>query len=294
MRNLTWLSMVGMSLVIGCGPGGRPDGSGDKPDGGTEPDADNTNGNGNTDGCSDEAKLVFVVDGSNQLSTFEPSTKSFTPLGTLDCPAELGAVPFSMGIDRTPTAWVLYDSGELFKVDTKTLECTATNWNHALGLSHFGMGFSTDAAAGTTDSLFVAGGGLIPGPTVTMAKLDTQTMSATSIGMVTGNPELTGTGNAELWGWFPDATAPKIMQLDKATGAGIKTFQLPTLAGQPGAWAFAFWGGDFWIFLMKGFETSTTVYQVDGTTGMVKGQSTAGGRVIVGAGVSTCAPVVIF
>ncbi|MGE3547281.1 MAG: hypothetical protein AB7L28_25365, partial [Kofleriaceae bacterium] len=199
------------------------------------------------------------------------------------------------GIDRTPSAWVLYNSGELFKVDTKTLQCSPTSWNHALGLTHFGMGFSTDAAAGTTDSLFIAGGGaVIPGPTAKMAKLDTSTMSAVQIGEVSGNPELTGTGNAELWGWFPDPTAPKIMQLDKATGAGIKTFQLPSLAGQPGAWAFAFWGGDFWIFLMKDLEFQTTVYQVDGTTGMVKGMSNAGGRVIVGAGVSTCAPVVIF
>jgi hypothetical protein len=67
----------------------------------------------------------------------------------------------------------------------------------------------------------------------------------------------------------------------------------PSLAGQAMAWAFAFYGGDYWLFLMKGSETSTTVYQVDGAAGTIKGNTPAPGRVIVGAGVSTCAPVVI-
>ena len=62
----------------------------------------------------------------------------------------------------------------------------------------------------------------------------------------------------------------------------------------PTAWAFAFWGGDFWIFLTKGSETATTVYQIDGMTGTIKGTTAAPGRTIVGAGVSTCAPVVIL
>ena len=59
------------------------------------------------------------------------------------------------------------------------------------------------------------------------------------------------------------------------------------------AWAFAFYGGDYWLFLMKGSETSTTVYQVNGMTGAISGMTHTTGRVIVGAGVSTCAPVVI-
>ncbi|MDB4958912.1 MAG: hypothetical protein JWO36_6481, partial [Myxococcales bacterium] len=58
--------------------------------------------------------------------------------------------------------------------------------------------------------------------------------------------------------------------------------------------AFAFWGGVYWIFLMKDFELSTTVYQVDGTNGTIKSTTPASGRTIVGAGVSTCAPVVIL
>ncbi len=66
------------------------------------------------------------------------------------------------------------------------------------------------------------------------------------------------------------------------------------LAGMPTAWAFASWGGDFFIFLMKDLEASTTVYQIDGATGAMKGQTSAAGRTIVGAGVSTCAPTIIL
>jgi hypothetical protein len=111
------------------------------------------------------------------------------------------------------------------------------------------------------------------------------------VGTVTGWPELTGTGSAELWGFFPDATAPRIAQLNKTNGQAIKTYPL-TIAGMPMAWAVAFWGGDFWVFLRKGTETSTTVYQYGGD-GTMKGSTAAPGRRIVGAGVSTCAPVIL-
>ena len=54
----------------------------------------------------------------------------------------------------------------------------------------------------------------------------------------------------------------------------------------------AFWGGDFWLFYEAVGDSSSTVYQVkaDGTMSVAV-KST--GRVIVGAGVSTCAPLVI-
>jgi len=200
-----------------------------------------------------------------------------------------------MGVDRTATAWVLYDSGELFHVDTTSLACTKTNWSSQLGLDQFGMGFSTDAAGGSTDKLYIAGGSsLVMGATSKLATLDTGSMAATSVGTVTGWPELTGNSNGELWGWFPDAISPRVEKINKATGAPAMTFMEPSLAGMPLAWAFAYYGGDYWVFLMKDTETSTTVYQIDGTNGTVKGMTHTGSRTIVGAGVSTCAPTVIL
>ena len=252
------------------------------------------NNNQNSDGCSDEAKSVYVVDQNNTLSRFNPANKSFMDLGKLACPASLGATPFSMGIDRTAIAWVLYSSGELFRVETSspTLACTKSTWSPiSSGLLQFGMGFSTDAAGGNVDTLYIAGGQGPSQPSSQLATLSTATFQAQPVGTVTGWPELTGTGNAELWGFFPDVSAPRIMQVNKTNGQAIKTFPL-TIAGMPMAWAFAFWGGDFWVFLMKGTETSTTIYQYD-MNGQPKGSTPAPGRRIVGAGVSTCAPVIL-
>ena len=276
------------ALLVACG-GGPKD---------RTPDAFGTTGgdgnNQNSDGCSDEAKSVYVVDQNNTLSRFNPANKSFMDLGQLACPASFTATPFSMGIDRTAIAWVLYSSGELFRVETSspTLNCTKSTWSSAAsGLLQFGMGFSTDAAGGNVDTLFIAGGNGPSQPTSRLAKLSTSSFTTMDVGQVTGWPELTGTGNAELWGFFPDATAPRIAQLNKTNGSAIKTYPL-TIAGMPTAWAFAFWGGDFWVFLMKGNETSTTIYQY-GADGMMKGMTPAPGRRIVGAGVSTCAPVIL-
>ncbi len=282
------LGVLVAALLAACGPTTRD--QGDDTGGGDGGTVDGANG----DGCSDAAKLVYVVDENNKLSKFDPMTKTFTDIGTLACPAGLGATPFSMSIDRDTNAWVLFSDAKLYKVNTTNLMCTATTWSTQLGLAQFGMGFSTETAGGTLDTLFVAGGSGPSVPTSTLATLSTTNMTASSRGTVTGWPELTGTGNAELWGFFPSAGGARIEKLNKATGAALTTFQLPTLAGEPLAWAFAAWGGDFWVFLMKGTELSTTVYQVDGASGQIKGMTYATNRTIVGAGVSTCAPTVIL
>jgi len=281
------LGVLVAALLAACGPTSRD--QGDDTGGGDGGNGDGANG----DGCSDAAKLVYVVDENNKLSKFDPMTKTFTDIGTLACPAG-AATPFSMSIDRDTNAWVLFSDAKLYKVNTTTLMCTATTWSTQLGLTQFGMGFSTETAGGTLDTLFVAGGSGPSVPTSTLATLSTTNMTASSRGTVTGWPELTGTGNAELWGFFPSAGGARIEKLNKATGAALTTFQLPTLAGEPMAWAFAAWGGDFWVFLMKGTELSTTVYQVDGASGQIKGMTSATSRTIVGAGVSTCAPTVIL
>lgn len=296
-----------MTIVLGlavaaCGPGGRGGGDDDGNNGG--PDAPNPpggdGGNTNGDGCSDEAKLIYTVDQDRRVAQFDPQTKSFTTLGTLACPAAGGATPFSMGVDRDAFAWVLYNNGELFKVETKNnLACTKAAWvPNTSGNKVFGMGFSTDAAGGSTDSLFIAGGaGPEVGNTSTLSRLDTGTFQPSSRGTLTGWPELTGTGNAELWGFFPQvgATGARIAKLDKTTGAALQTFPETSLNDslQPQAWAFAFHGGSFWVFLKKSSDTQTQVHQFNASTGAMVGVTQSGGRTIVGAGVSTCAPVIL-
>jgi hypothetical protein len=303
------------TFLIACGPSTRGDDDGNG--NGNGPDAGGGgSGSGNQDNCSDAAKLVYVVDSNNTLSSFDPATKTFKDLGTLNCAAASGAQPFSMGVDRNATAYVLYSgvdgltgdptSAEIFKVDTTQtgLPCTKTTFAGTAEFMQFGMGFSTDSAMGSTDTLYIVGSPGVGTGTTKLAKLDVSTMQPTTIGPVTGDPELTGTGSAELWAFFPSdttgTTEPKVAKLDKATGALATPFPLTQLKGIPNAWAFAFWGGDYWVFLAKSSAGplptpgKTVVYQVDGTNGGIKGMTDTVTRTIVGAGVSTCAPVVIL
>jgi hypothetical protein len=248
-----------------------------------------TAGNGSTgtdgSGCSDQAKLVYVVDENNTFSSFDPSTSppTFHDIGTLNCPDNVGT-PFSMSVDRSAVAWVLYSDGRIFKVDTTTLACTDSGFSPNNGYSQFGMGFVADTNGGTTDSLFVAkSGGL--------GRLDTGTLKVTTVGTFSGQPELTGTGSAQLWGFFPDLTPVKIALIDKTNATLSNTLALSQLNGTPTAWAWAFWGGDFWIFLDRTSDNSTNVWQVNGQTGALSEPILDSGRTIVGAGVSSCAPI---
>lgn len=300
-RNLGGATALALALALpaaACGPTGR--------DPSTRPDADpggpdsGTGGDSGTiptgDGCSDEAKLVYVVDTNRTLSQFNPATRTFTDLGTLSCSAGIGATPFSMAIARDATAWVLYSNGALFRVETKNnLACTRAAWMTTQGLKVFGMGFSTDQVGGNTDTLYIAGGAVGPSGSSTskLARVDMGTFQPSPLGNVTGWPELTGTGSAELWGFFPSTSGASIAPLDKVTGAVGAKFQLGSLAGDPTAWAFAFHGGSFWVFLKRGSDTQTTVHQVNAMTGAIVGSTPATGRSIVGAGVSTCAPIIL-
>ncbi|HEY5952400.1 MAG TPA: hypothetical protein VIV40_43175 [Kofleriaceae bacterium] len=309
MRPIT-LAVVLLSFAA-CGPGSDRGDDGSGGDGGSG----SGSGSGNQDGCSDAAKLVYVVDSNDTFSKFDPATKTFTDIGQLNCPTS-GGQPFSMGVDRNATAYVLYSgvnpitgdvtSTEIFKVDTTQagLPCTKTTFAGTADFKQFGMGFSTDTAMGSTDTLFIAGSPGVGTGTTKLGKLDVGTMQVTPVGSITGDPELTGTGSAELWAFFPSdttgATDPKVGKLDKATGTLSTPYTLTALKGIPNAWAFAFWGGDYWVFLAKSTSGplptpgKTIVYQVDGMNGSIKGMTNTMTRTIVGAGVSTCAPVVIL
>jgi len=281
-------SIVICALLVACGPGPRDTGDD------TAPDASGDGAAGANE-CANGTELVYVIDQFNKrLSQFNPMTKTFNDLGSLTCAAQLGATPFSMSVDRTGNAWVLFSSGELFKVAISGLTCTKTAWASPNSLKVFGMGFSTDVAGGDTESLYIGGGLTQTQTSFTLARLDTTSMSATPIGTHPQLPEMTGTGNAELWGFFADTTSPRVVKFDKTTGAAVTTYPQPTLAGTNTGYAFAHWGGDFWVFLIKNNEPATTVYQVDGMTGAIKSTTPTTGRTIVGAGVSTCAPTVIL
>src|SRR5579871_2119150 len=54
--------------------------------------------------CSAAAKLVYVIDDTGVLYSFDPGALSFSRIGATNCPGAQGTN--SMAVDRSATAWV--------------------------------------------------------------------------------------------------------------------------------------------------------------------------------------------
>jgi hypothetical protein len=234
-----------------------------------------------------------VVSEENALYSFRPDKGTFTQIGTLDCPSL--ASPNSMAVDRSGTAWVNYSDGSLFQVSTADAHCTATAFEPGQsGFVKFGMAFATNGPNTQEETLYVCG---ITGQNggKGLAKIDLGTMKLTTIGDFSGNlrslgAELTGTGDGRLFGFFttsPNATLAQIAESDAATSGNVDLEGVQT----GNAWAFSFWGGDFWFYTSSGFEPSTvTRLRASSDDQISVAKQDVGGFRIVGAGVSTCAP----
>ncbi len=275
----------------GTGGGGGGNGNGGGLGGSGGPAGD---GGATSTDCSDAAKLVYVVSAENDLYSFAPADSKFTKIGTLDCSAG-SASPNSMAVDRSGTAWVNFDDGNLFKVSTADAHCTSTAFKpNQHGFMKFGMAFSSNSAGSTDESLFVVGlNGLGTGQG--LAKIDLATMALDLVGDFSGSlkgkgAELTGTGDGKLFGFFTTNPSATLAEITKGTG------QTPTPISLKGvntglAWAFSFWGGDFWYYTSDGISPSTVTRQKTSADGSIAvSVDDVGGFRIVGAGVSTCAP----
>ncbi|AUX44397.1 hypothetical protein SOCE26_058610 [Sorangium cellulosum] len=273
------------------GAGGQDDWLGGGDEGG---------GDGSTESdCIERAALVYVLSAENELYSFRPDRKEFTKIGDLDCPTQMQ--PNSMAVDRDATAWVNYaedddSAGTLFKVSTEDARCEPTSIALGPSWSRLGMGFSSDAARPSEEQLFLAA--VADGAqSLGLGRLDGDVVIP--IGPFTGalrgaSAELTGTGDGRLFGFF--TTSPiQHAEIDKATGAIIDTTPLPDIE-VPGAWAFSFWGGDFYFYTAPSLGTNpsrtSNVTRYRPSDGSVDtAYMTNVGFRIVGAGVSTCAPL---
>ena len=253
---------------------------------------------GNTDaggGCSDASKLVYVLSAENDLYSFNPAELEFVKIGQLDCePEGFGSTPNSMAVDRSGTAWVGYSDGQLFKVSTEDASCESTSFDYRRApISRYGMGFSSDTAGSEAETLYLTGNESDNG----LFSLDTASLELAKIGDFGGSldraqAELTGTGDAKLYGFF--ALSPAILaQVDKTTGVASSPVELETIDfdGNALAFAFSFWGGDFWLYSSVDSAPSKVTRvrtATDGSESVVV--QDVGDFRIVGAGVSTCAP----
>jgi hypothetical protein len=260
--------------------------------------------------CADAGVQVFyVVTTSNSLLEFDPASNTFRMLGTIQCPGvPQGSTPFSMAVDRTGNAYTVFSLGDFYELRPSASGVSCSRVALSLGStgvsSTFGMGFTADDVGGG-ESLYIAGS-VAP---YELARVPIPGFTAQAIGVPTGlaHPELTGNGAGDLYAFsgadcavssncVPDTmtdcvvcNSSSIAQIDKATGKVIGVDALQNFA-QGDGWAFGFWGGDFYIFTSPHGSQVSIVTRFDPATQSLQTVNEYP-QVIVGAGVSTCAPL---
>lgn len=225
--------------------------------------------------CTEETQQIYVLATDKSLYRFYPAKLEFVRVGTLGCATAAGT--FSMAIARNGVAWVEFTDGSVWSVDTTNASCKPTTFvTGQKGFETFGMGFSKNEGEEKGETLYVAGDGL--------AALDTKTFQLSFKGSLTyGRTELTGLGT-DLYAYSIESGV--IAGLDKNNGNTKVTYR--TSAIDPfGGFAFAHWGGDFWVFTG---QTTSRVTRYRPTTDESTVVVPDTGMLIVGAGSSTCAP----
>jgi hypothetical protein len=263
-------------------------------------------------GCEEAgaaSTLIYLITVQSDLWSFYPPSLEFHKIGPISCPTlpvMPTPTPFSMAVNESGVAYVVYSDGELFRVSTADARCASTSFQiDQEGFKTFGMGYSHNASA-AGEVLYVASDD-DAGVVSRLGYIDTNDFALHTIGafpptVVTA--ELTGTGAGDLYAFYslnpgfqgPSLPPSAIGHIDKANGNLIGT-PIPLATIEQGcAWAFAFWGGDFYTFTAPSIGGAcpkmgtSVVSRVNPTDGSVVSPYTELGEQIVGAGVSTCAP----
>ncbi len=249
--------------------------------------------------CPDSARGVFLVDRRGRLVRFDPAAaEPFALIGHLRCPASAAIDdwredphPYSMSVDRHGRAWVLYSSGEVFVVSTADASCRRAGWERGRGgYDLFGMGFALE---GGRERLYIAGGSLaeMERGEGRLGTIDTTTLAAATVGRHRRgdhSPELGGAADA-LYAFYPGESVARI---DPRTAEQVRVWHLPDLPmrGSPRTWAFAPWGGKFYLFVgEQAGGRRNRVYVLDPATGRGELAYDDIAYEVTGAGVSTCA-----
>ncbi|MDF2697939.1 MAG: hypothetical protein K0S65_6322, partial [Labilithrix sp.] len=179
-------------------------------------------------------------------------------------------------------------------VSTTDASCTATGFAPGQqGFLKFGMAFASNGNGGAEETLYISG--LLGSSGKGFGKIDLGTLKVTMLGEYSNAlagqaAELTGTGDGRLYGFFTTAPHATLAQIDRPSGATTGDRSLEGVS-TGNAFAFSFWGGDFWFYTSDGRSPSqVTRLKTSGSGELVVAMTDVGGFRIVGAGVSTCAP----
>jgi hypothetical protein len=257
----------------------------------TEPDSSVTQSD-----CSAAASaLVYVLSNDDELYGFAPDRKTFTKIGSVACAP--GQTLNSMAVDRNGTAWVNYLDGTLHSVSTANADCSGGAVTLPSGWAQDGMAYVTSDAGPGLENLYLTGS--YQAAAAGLGLIAPATGTLTPIGQYTGilhgaSAELTGTGDGRLFGLF-DLSPVSLAQIDPRNGAVLSQTLLTGLAlSSASSFAFSFWGGRFYFYTYPNAgSSSTNVAEYDPISGSLNASfMTNIGFIVVGAGVSTCAPLI--
>ena len=236
--------------------------------------------------CPTGETYIYLITTSYELYAFYPPDNRFIFIGKISCPNQGTETPFSMAVDRKGVAYVVYSDGRLFRVSTLTAACVATTYvpKQIDGTTTFGMGFSSEQG-GLTEKLYIA----TDTTNNFLGTIDTTAYKLSKIGEFTSKvsrAELTGTGAGGLYAFYTDDVDAYIGQIDKTNAKLTGESKLPGVQLGQG-WAFAFWGGDFYLFTAPSGQSIVTRFRPSNNSVVEVARLSS---IIVGAGVSTCAP----
>lgn len=239
------------------------------------------------DDCIVDARDIYLLSETSEMYRFYPPKLEVERLGPLLCQTAEGAEPYSMAVARDATGYVLFTDGSLFSVTLPDLVCTPTTYATAQqGWTKFGMGFVSEEPGTDEETLFVTdatdGRGL---GIVDIAEM--KLIPLLPLTSYEGRSEVTGNGAGRLNAFLSDGT-PRLVEIDPHSGNFVEDTALPKIEiGR--AWAFAFWGGAFYLFTAPASSSQIDKFDVERqTTKTILGSL---GFTVVGAGVSTCAPI---
>lgn len=252
--------------------------------------------------CAANTDVIYVLSDNAELWSFDPLTYQFAFVDSFQCGNELGT--FSMGVDRNGIAWVMFQSQDLYTIDVNNAGvCNDPGYNPGqMGFGLFGMAFVSESEENPCDQLYgntYSGGfGFQEGPDFgTLGSLDPDTLLISTIGSTDyDGAELTGTGDGRLFA-FGGVNPAKLIEFDKTDASEISVLPLGALE-LTNAFAFAFYGGDFYMFTESngGFVSQVTHLDYDDSdnNGMQDLEVVVDDAPIriVGAGVSTCVPTI--
>ena len=225
-----------------------------------------------------------------------PSRSSAAGAGGV-CPT--ATAPNSMSVDRRARAWLkLRRRQAAAKIPTNNpASCVDSGYQRAsFPRPRWGMGFVSDSPGAKVESLYLASFGTAS-QLWKLNPLDPTPIVSTKIGNFASSPtspEMTGTGAAELYAYFPAADAThRIIRVNKTTAQADLTWSLPPLASSPGAWAFAQWAVATYAFVTESKHKPRLSLDPNAAAGSQWVRQDNLPTRIVGAGVSTCAPTTV-